>query len=138
MLILPLPLKILSCVISTLCRKPCKRVLLKIRDSRVSTGSGVTSDPPCWSILLSKISLSLESRYFRCTDTESSTFTTPSNNCTDLGKSLFLRHGDQFRQPISWMDSAWSEENCLHDWRSRIWRNGVSAIPHVPVRPVPF
>ena len=49
------PLELLSCLILTLRRKPCKLALLKIRVIRGCTSSGLTSVPLCWSILLSKI-----------------------------------------------------------------------------------
>ena len=49
------PLELLSCLILTLRRKPCKLALLKIQVIRGCTSSGLTSVPLCWSILLSKI-----------------------------------------------------------------------------------
>ena len=41
------PPELLTCVISTLRRKPCDTALLNMRDSRCYTGSGPTSVPPC-------------------------------------------------------------------------------------------
>ena len=42
------PLGLLPCVISTLCRNLCNRVLISMWDSKVCTSSGCTSAPPCW------------------------------------------------------------------------------------------
>ena len=50
-----LPPDLISCVISTLRRKPHERELHKILASRGSTSRGATSAPPSSSILLSKI-----------------------------------------------------------------------------------
>ena len=97
------PRELLSCVISTLRRKPCKPALLKMRDSRGCTGSGPASVPPCWSILLSMIHPSLASSFSKSTATESGTPSTPSAGWTNLGKNLFLRHGGRLQQPTSWM-----------------------------------
>ena len=64
-------LELLSCVISTLRRKPCELVLRY-------TGSGTTSVPPCWSILLSTIHLSLSSSSSKSTATKLGTPSTTS------------------------------------------------------------
>ena len=92
MISLPPP-DLLSCVISTLRKKPCERELHKILASRGSTSSGETSAPPSRSILLSKIHPSLASRSSQFMGTGSDTPSTPSAEWTDLGRSRFLRHG---------------------------------------------
>ena len=108
---LPLP-ELLSCMISTLLRKPCKPALLKMRDSRGCTGSGLTSAPTCWSILLSKIHPSLTSRFSESTATWFGTPRTTSTGWNDLGKNRFLRHGGRLQRPTSWIVSP-TPENWL-------------------------
>ena len=99
-----LPLsELLSCVISTLRRKPCQPALLKIQDSRGCTSSGTTSVPPCQSILLSKIHPSLALRSSKSTTTAFSTPSTPSAGWINLRNNQFLRHGGQLQRPTSWM-----------------------------------
>ena len=51
----PLPLELFSCVMYKLRRKPCKRALLRMQDSRGCTSSGRAYAPPCQSILIFKI-----------------------------------------------------------------------------------
>ena len=97
----PPPPQLLSCVISTLCRKLCELELIKMRNIRVCTGSGSTSVPPCRSALLSKIHPFLESRSYKYTYTGSVMPTTPSNAWTYLGKSWFLRRGRRLWQTTS-------------------------------------
>ena len=92
-----LPPDLLSCVISTLRRKPCERELHKILAIRGSTSSEMTSAPPSRSILLSKIHLSLASRSSKSMGTVSDTPSTPSAEWTDLGRSWFLRHEGKLR-----------------------------------------
>ena len=87
---LPLP-ELLSCVISTLCRKPCQPALLKMRDSRGCTISGTNSVPPCQSVLLSKIHPYLASRSSKSKTTAFITTSTPSAGCINLGNNQFLR-----------------------------------------------
>ena len=86
------PRELLSCVISTLRRKPCEPALLKMRDIRGCTGSGPTSVPPCRSILLSDIHPSLVLSSSKSTATVLGTPSTPSAGWTDLVKNRFLRH----------------------------------------------
>ena len=74
----PLLPQLLSCVISTLCRKPWEQGLHRMRANRDSTRNGPISDPPCWSALLSKIHSSLELKYCRYMDTGSDMPSTPS------------------------------------------------------------
>ena len=69
------------------------------------TGSGPTSAPPCWSDLLSKVHPSLESRFYKYTDTGSDMPTTPNNAWNDLGKILFLMSEGQLWLPTSWVAS---------------------------------
>ena len=104
MISLPPP-DLLSCVISTLRRKPCERELHKILASRGSTSSGAISAPPSRSILLSKIHPSLASRSSKFMGTGSDTPSTPSAEWTDLGMSRFLRHGGRLQRPTSWTTS---------------------------------
>ena len=99
------PLDMLSCVISTLRRKPCKRELHKMIDSRISTTSRSTSAPPCKSTLISKIHPSLALRSYKSTDTASDTPSTPIAKWTDLGRSRFFRYGGQLQQPTPWLAS---------------------------------
>ena len=63
------PPDLLSCVISTLRRRLCKRELHKILASRDSTSSGATSAPPSISILISKIHPYLALRSSKSTGT---------------------------------------------------------------------
>ena len=105
------PLELLSCVISTLHRKPYEPALLKIRDSRGCTGSGPTSVPPCCSILLSKIHASLTSSSSKATATMFGARSTPSDGWTELGNNWFIRHGgDCNGPPPGW--SARPEKTC--------------------------
>ena len=100
-----LPSDLLSCVISTLRRKPCEKELHKVFSSRGSTSNGATSAPPSGSILLSKIHLSLASRSCKSKGTIFITPSTPSANWTDLGRCLFLMHGGPLWRPTSSMAS---------------------------------
>ena len=68
MISLPPP-DLLSCVISTLSRKPYKQELHQMLASRSSTNSGETSAPPSQSIMLSRIHPSLVSRPSKSTGT---------------------------------------------------------------------
>ena len=95
--------ELLSCVISTLCRKPYKQSLLKMRDSRGCTSNGPTSVPPCQPILLSNIHPSLTLISSKSTATVSGTPITPIAGWTDLKKNRFLRHEGQLQLPTSWM-----------------------------------
>ena len=97
------PMELLSCVISTLRRRPCEPALLKIQDIRGCTSSGPTYVPPFWSILLSKIHPSLALSSSKSAATALSAPSTPSVGWTDLGKNLFLMHGGQLQRPTSWM-----------------------------------
>ena len=89
----PLKLQLLSCMIFTMRRKPCKKVLHRMRANRDSTGCGTISAPHCRSALLLKIHLSLKLKSCRYMDTGSDTPSTPSVEWTNLGNSRFLRHG---------------------------------------------
>ena len=84
---LPSP-DLISCVIYPLHRKPCERAILKMRDIRSSTSSGLTSDPPCKSTLLSKIHPSLVSISSKSTGTESVMPSKPNRRVDHLGKEL--------------------------------------------------
>ena len=99
----PPPLELLSCMIFTLRRKPCKQAILRMRDSRGYIGSGLNSVPPYWSILLSKIHPPFTSNSSKSTATGSITPGTLSAGWTDLGNNQFLRHGGRLQQPTSWM-----------------------------------
>ena len=105
----PLPPQLISCVICTLCSQLCYQVLHRMHANRDSTGSGLISDPPYGPALLSNIHPSLELKYCRYMDTGFDMPSTPSAKWSDLGKSRFLRHGGQFRQPTSWMASLTQE-----------------------------
>ena len=74
-----------------------------MRGSRDCTGSGPTSDPPCWSAPIYKIHPSLELRSYRYMATGSDMSTTPSDAWNELGKSRFLRHGRPISRPTSLM-----------------------------------
>ena len=99
----PLTQVLISWVISTLRRKPCKRALLSIKDSIGCTSSGLNYVSPCWSILISNIHPSLKSKFSYYTGTRSNTPDTPSAKWINLGRDQFLRHGGQFQWPTSWM-----------------------------------
>ena len=64
-----LPTELISCMISTLRRNPCKPALLNMQDSRGCIVSGPTSVPPCRSIILSNIHPSLSSSSSKSTAT---------------------------------------------------------------------
>ena len=84
---------LLSCMISTLHRNPCKRELHKMLIRRSSTRSGATSTPPSRSILLSRIHPFLASRSSKSTGTASDMPSTPCAEWTNLESIRFLRHG---------------------------------------------
>ena len=96
-----LPPKLISYVISTMHRKPCKPELLKMRYRKGCTGIGPTSVPTCWSTLLSKIHPSLASRSSKSTATKFGTPITPSVRWTNLGNNWFIRHGRRLQRPTS-------------------------------------
>ena len=97
------PLELLSCVISTLHRKPFETALLKMLDSRGCTRSGPTSVPPYRSILLSKIHPSLALSFSKSTDTNFGTPSNPSAGWIYLEKDRFLKHLGRLQQPTTWM-----------------------------------
>ena len=100
-----LPPYLLSCVISTLRRKPWEQELHKMLSGRGSTSSGATSAAPSRSILLSKIHMSLASRVSKSTGTVSDMPSTPSAEWTNLIRRRSLRHGGRLRRPTSWLAS---------------------------------
>ena len=83
---LPTP-DMLSYLIFTLRRKPCKQELHKMISSRSYTSSRVTSAPPSISILISKIHPSFASRSSNCTVTASDTLSTTRAELTNLVRS---------------------------------------------------
>ena len=102
----PLPQELLSCVISTLHRKPRKRAVPTMRYSRGCTSSGYTSSgltsvPPCRLILISRIHPSLASKSSKSTSTGSVTPINPIAKWTNLGNNWFLRHGGRLQRPTS-------------------------------------
>ena len=86
--------KISFCIISMLHRNLCERALLRMRDSRVCTRSGLTSLPPCWSILITKIPPFLASKSSKSMGTGSNTPSIPISEWTNLGNSPYLSHGE--------------------------------------------
>ena len=94
---------LLSCMIYMLRRKPCKRPLPRMQDSRCCTSSGMTSVTPCCSIRISKIHPFLPSKSSKSTGTGSDMPSTPNAEWTDLEKNQFLRHGGRLPQPPYWM-----------------------------------
>ena len=100
---LSLLLELLSCVISTLRRNPCNRALLKMRDSRGCTGSGLTSVPTCQLILSFNIHTAFASKSSKSMCSKSDIPSTPSAEWTDLENNRFLRHGGRLQRPTSWM-----------------------------------
>ena len=101
--ICPLPLQRISCVISTLHRKPCEKELHMMRANRDCIGIGPASDPPCQSTLLSNIHPSIKLKSYRYMDTGSDMPTTQSNAWKDLGNSRFLRYGGRLQRPTYWL-----------------------------------
>ena len=87
------PLELLSCEISTLHKNMYDQALLRMCDSGGFTSSGLTSVPPCWSILISKIHPYPTLSSCKSTGTRSNTPSTPSAEWADFGKNRFLRHG---------------------------------------------
>ena len=90
-------------MISTLRRKPCKKALHRMGDSRSYIVSGLTCVSPCWSILISNIHPSLALNSSKSMVTGSVTSGIPNAIWTDLGNNRFLRHGGQLQRPTSWM-----------------------------------
>ena len=111
------PPELLSWVVSMLHMKPCEPALHRMRDSRGCTGSGPTSVPPCWSILLSKVHPSLVSSSSKSTSIAFGTPGTPSAGWTNMGNNWFLRHGSHLQRPTSWRVCPTPENHPTHNHR---------------------
>ena len=89
----PPPPELIYCVIYMLRRKPCEWELFRMRDSRGCTSSGLTSVPPCKSILLSNIYACLTLNSSKSPGTGSDMPSTTSAEWNDLGRRRFFGHG---------------------------------------------